>query len=903
MKKLLIVTPHLSTGGAPQVTANKVQLLLGRFEIMVVEYAFTAWNFVVQRNRILSMVGESGFRSLGPDKLSEMKAVFEGFKPDVVSMEEFPEMFMSEDVSNWLYRSEREYTILETTHDSSFRPSQKRYTPDKFVFVSPYNSLKYVNLEVPQEVIEYPVERITEVDKWEVRRRLGLEPDHMHVVIVGLFTPRKNQRYAFELCERLHEYKVKFHFLGNQADNFQDYWRPLMRWKSENPKLDNCVVWGERSDVDDFMRACDLFLFPSKGDRGNKELNPIAIKEALVYPELPKLMYNLDVYLNRYDEEPNMHYLTGDVDTDASKIVEVTKPKRLSTKDELVVIGTYPNLKSRVRLTKDCIESARAIGRRIMLVSHYPVDEETQRSVDYYVYDADNPLTHHSYYTRFFRHTSDYRFEMNINGLKNSNQSLTVLTNLFTAAKMAKGLGYRRFFYSTYDVILDPRDISVIDTSFESVSSSGTAYLGTLDTPFGKGIETNGMTFDVDFFLSCFDDVREPEDYNAACGRVGAQNFLEDYFVKKISPNADKVKIVDNPEQTLLVHSGRGVSSNSEYYSIVPVAGKQDTYMLFFYTFNVDDRRVSVVMSEDGAEFFNGSFKISRTREFKKEFKYTGKTIDIEIGFHDGEVTYKTERFTMEPGNISKYSQTGAYTPLNVRPKVKLVHIQTTVNDSRERLSRESLMPLRDHGIEYVLHTNELYGDMAPRHNCMRPECVSDHLFDESTTKEKGGTALTPAHYGCYSAFRDAILSEFDDCDVLIVCEGDCLLEVPHETFARSVESAASLMTQHNVGYMSFGDSKTLEHGWPQSPVVDDLGGNELMYVTDHIIGLQCIAFPKFVKGWLKERLRTEKWDASDMYFNNIFYGSPYRMGIVRKRMTTQADGYSFIDKQQKTFR
>jgi len=27
MKKLLIVTPHLSTGGAPQVTANKVALL------------------------------------------------------------------------------------------------------------------------------------------------------------------------------------------------------------------------------------------------------------------------------------------------------------------------------------------------------------------------------------------------------------------------------------------------------------------------------------------------------------------------------------------------------------------------------------------------------------------------------------------------------------------------------------------------------------------------------------------------------------------------------------------------------------------------------------------------------------------------------------------------------------
>jgi glycosyltransferase involved in cell wall biosynthesis len=92
-----------------------------------------------------------------------------------------------------------------------------------------------------------------------------LEPDYKHVIIVGLFTPRKNQKYAFELCAKLHEYKIKFHFLGNQAENFESYWKPLMDWKQEDERLNNCIVWGERSDTDDFFKCADLFLFPCEG--------------------------------------------------------------------------------------------------------------------------------------------------------------------------------------------------------------------------------------------------------------------------------------------------------------------------------------------------------------------------------------------------------------------------------------------------------------------------------------------------------------------------------------------------------------------------------------------------------------------------------------------------------------
>jgi hypothetical protein len=173
-------------------------------------------------------------------------------------------------------------------------------------------------------------------------------------------------------------------------------------------------------------------------------------------------------------------------------------------------------------------------------------------------------------------------------------------------------------------------------------------------------------------------------------------------------------------------------------------------------------------------------------------------------------------------------------------------------------------------------------------------------LFDEATVRERS-TALTPAHYGCFEAFKNAILSEFNDCDYLIVCEGDCLIEEDVENFIHKVEKCALMLEENNIGFMSFGDKDTLEFGWPQSPVIREV--NEDMYVTDHLIGMQCIMFPKFVKSYLKNKLRTHPWDAADMYFNQIFYGSGYDMGIVYERLTTQADGYSLIDQQFKTFR
>jgi hypothetical protein len=869
MKKLLIISPHFSTGGAPQVTLNKVELLKDHYEIMVVEYAFLAWNFVVQRNKVINILGKN-FRSLGENK-RELIDIIDQFNPDIISMEEFPEMFMDNDLTREIYSEDRTYRIVETTHDSSFPPHEKRWMPDNFVFVSAYNIFKYAHLDIPMEVIEYPVNVKTDERESKIKT-------YLDVCIVGLWTPRKNQAYAIEIARHLVDYNVRFHFLGNQAGNFESYWKPLMVDLPEN-----CIVHGESDRVSSFIKDCDMFLFTSKGDRGNKELNPIAIKEALEYPHIPKMMFNLDVYCNKYNDHKDVLYLSGDSYLDAMNMATVLKLKEKN--NELIVIGTYPNTKIREDLTVKCIESAKQLGRPIMLVSHYPVELHVQKMVDYYVYDAHNPLTHHSYYNRFTRSTDEYSVEMRIEG--DSNQSLTVLTNLINASKAAKGFGYTKMFYVTFDIEIEDRDFDEINSRFYQLDNEWQAVLATLNTPFGKGIQTNGMFFKTDFVGKLLDDVRTPEEYNKLCESIGAQNFLEDYMMKKV--HKTRGVWVEYPEcETFLEYSGHGKSSNSEYSGVVKDE-KWDVNYFYFYTYNEQVPHYYINQ-------YNRDEKLLHVHEFKERelgLQLEDDTYKIELESIDGDSKriYYTDKVigTIQSKEIIK--------DYKVKPKIKLVHIQTTLNDDRERLSRASLEQVKDYGWKYIVHKNVPYSSLPPQHNCNRPQAVSMELFNEDEVRERG-TALTPAHYGCYEAFRNAILSEFHDCDYLIVCEGDCLIEGDVNKFVYTVEKCALLLDKNNIKIMSFGDKDTLEFAWPQSPVVKEV--NEDMYITNHLIGLQCIMFPASAANTLKQILLTANWDAADLYFNIIFRDS--NMGIVHERLTTQADGYSLIDKQFKEF-
>ena len=93
MKKLLIIAPHLSTGGCPQVIVNKIELLKDTYQIKCVEYANLADIFRVQKDRIINLIGLDNFIILSENKEEVLMKLIDDFQPDFISLEEIPEFF------------------------------------------------------------------------------------------------------------------------------------------------------------------------------------------------------------------------------------------------------------------------------------------------------------------------------------------------------------------------------------------------------------------------------------------------------------------------------------------------------------------------------------------------------------------------------------------------------------------------------------------------------------------------------------------------------------------------------------------------------------------------------------------------------------------------------------------
>lgn len=290
MKKILYIVPHLSTGGLPQYTLKMIQEFGKENDVYCIEYSdHTGGVFVVQRNQVVNILGDKMY-TLYEDK-RKMLDIINQINPDVIHFQEIPQSFIETNILEKIYDSKRTYKIIVTTHGSMTNPSDIIFGADKYILVSEWSKDRFTKVfdESICDIWEYPITKI-DYDKELAKKELGFDPNYKHVLNVGLFTPGKNQGELINLAKKLLDKKIIFHFVGNQAMNFKDYWEPIMK---DFP--DNCIWHNERSDVDKFYKAADLFYFTS-----NFELNPLVVKESLSYG-LPTFIKKLQTYKNSYD--------------------------------------------------------------------------------------------------------------------------------------------------------------------------------------------------------------------------------------------------------------------------------------------------------------------------------------------------------------------------------------------------------------------------------------------------------------------------------------------------------------------------------------------------------------------------------------------------------------------------
>lgn len=286
-KKLLFLAPHLSTGGMPQFVLKRVEAMLKvpDYEVHLIEYTQYSNIYNVQRDQLIELLGDR-FHTIGflnsldiTERGQRLIEKIETINPDIIHIDECPESFdgfnkLDQSAMDWLY--DKPWKVVETCHNIWFNPGDKINDPDMYAFCTPYHLETFETRGGLKPVIEYPIidKRPSTLEKAKSRGKLGLSIDKIHILNVGLWTSGKNQAEGVDIArivEANYPGKYHFHFVGNQAENFEQYWGPIM-----NKLPDNVTVWGERTDVDTFMSACDAFMFNSTW-----ECSPLALREAI----------------------------------------------------------------------------------------------------------------------------------------------------------------------------------------------------------------------------------------------------------------------------------------------------------------------------------------------------------------------------------------------------------------------------------------------------------------------------------------------------------------------------------------------------------------------------------------------------------------------------------------------
>lgn len=214
--------------------------------------------------------------------------------------------------------------------------------------------------------------------------------------------------------------------------------------------------------------------------------------------------------------------------------------------------------------------------------------------------------------------------------------------------------------------------------------------------------------------------------------------------------------------------------------------------------------------------------------------------------------------------------------------KIKLVHILTEIDTSREKSSIASVSQVSNYGVEYIQQINVRYkGD----------DWKSTPAISQSEFTNHG-----PGHYGAFQSFKKAMLENFaEDIDALVLCECDCIIETPMDFFVDKLKRGISFCKDNQVEYLSLGSRYV--NGFLQSPELDEAWDYPDFYITNKIILAHCVVLPQASRNFIFEALEKYSWDSPDVWFNEIFWREDRsRFGIIKERLAHQHEGISLID-------
>jgi FkbM family methyltransferase len=883
VKKVLFIVPHLSTGGLPQYTLSLIKKIMNDIDVYCIEYSMIADIFVVQRKKIVNLLGDK-FYSLKRDK-EELIDIVKKINPDIIHLQEMPEFFMDLTIVKELYSIDRTYTLIETSHDSSFDHSRKIHFPDHLALISEYQRQNFSKLNIPITIMEYDIEYKEKQNREEGLVKLGLDPKIKHVLNVGLFTPRKNQAEIFEYAKRLKDYPIQFHFIGNQADNFQSYWKPLIENCPPNVK-----IWGERGDVDNFYSCMDLFLFTSRGEINDKETSPLVIREAIGHG-IPSLIYNLPVYLNMYDKYDSVNYLDFENLDDNTK----TNCKALNMKyngsvyEHNLFDFDFIENENKIQINYNGIDRLDVKVSIKDIDSNVPIywfdavfyEKSTYWTIPSpkHVYDFMKDDTFRGFSIEFYDLSENliYSKELFIKETDKKRNTVINVANPFDCIFF----NYNEMFVTGH---YDCYKIKNFDTVLDIGANNGLFSLYLLKNGCKKVycFEPNEITK-----TNISSILNEYKNYELIDKAVYTHNNGITFY------QSDSNTTIGSINRNHVAAQGSVVETKVPSISLKSFVDEKKIEKIDLIKMDIEGAEYDIIENLED-EIFN------MTNSFLIEFHsnkngIVKKMIDkiVSHGFVVDQIRDQSKSTNDDITLTYDTSDVGTiYFTRKVNKKIKAVQFLLKTESEKQNNSIENISQIERFNIEYVKHFNDKFIDLPPVQKSNRPEDVSMELKPNS---------LTPAHYGCYESFKNSVLSEFDkDLDALIVFEGDAKI-VDVDKFNELVNESVKLFEKGFVDYVSLGGPYDLENRVLQSPNIKTLSDN--FYMCNKIIGCQCVILGKHFRNRIKNILLNEKWDALDLYLSKISNLDGVKLAVSTDTIVSQFDGKSDIDGYEKQFK
>jgi hypothetical protein len=309
----------------------------------------------------------------------------------------------------------------------------------------------------------------------------------------------------------------------------------------------------------------------------------------------------------------------------------------LDQKEFVAVISTHPNYKIVENTTIKAIEQIKKAGYKVILVSHYPISTNLQSIVDYCVYDKNNPLINHNFYSNwsFDNPFHDIRIHLPSCG-GDIYHGLGVCLNYYNGISLANKLGYKNVFAFNYDVVISDSDFNKLEF-IKNVMLTKKGFFFYDKALEGDTFKTVFHAINTEFYLEKF-EYFTPSSYQKFVSEKNISNGLEQFYYNKLIDRKKDLYIdTSNNEDSFFNNSDLNMFSMCEYLSVLPMTNNPNKFVCISSFNNKIDKKYNkivvyknnvVIRSEHKEITGRGWWHIEVDFEPNNEYKVTNALYD-----------------------------------------------------------------------------------------------------------------------------------------------------------------------------------------------------------------------------------------------------------------------------------